>query len=285
MLRKQKKVVVADTSRKKPNTYKKQANFYQAHKILSPFIVVFPSNYYHCFSCLKFDLKMCGRGMKAFFVEAPLLVDEFGCMIDLENDAENEAEAGASSSCATAARLFSQRCCGRRAACGRYSQQQPETFQLQPGRRLFGRTPVDVSELPDGYTITVDVPGLTRERVIVLVDEDIIIVAGDYDGLQVEEGARVLRDERSGNRTTFERRFRLPRDVLGDAVAYDVQHGMLKVFLPKKFQVDDNNMEAGEEAGPSNVAAAVETQADNEQWVDVMEDSQDDSAKKDEMSE
>eukprot|EP01024_Parvocaulis_polyphysoides_P008172 TRINITY_DN1240_c0_g1_i5.p3 TRINITY_DN1240_c0_g1~~TRINITY_DN1240_c0_g1_i5.p3 ORF type:complete len:208 (-),score=47.02 TRINITY_DN1240_c0_g1_i5:75-698(-) len=168
------------------------------------------------------------------------------------------------------AHTSSNRCCSRR---NNNWQVDAEDFELRGGCRYAGHTPVDVTELPDGYRVTVDVPGLSREQVIVLVDEDQLVVAGDFGGLggENEVGCRMLRSERAGART-FERRFKLPRDVLGEAVAYDIENGVLTVFLPKKFQAEYESNQ--HEAGPSGHN---ETSDDNEmqeeQWQDVLEES------------
>lgn len=90
--------------------------------------------------------------------------------------------------------------------------------------------PVDLSETADGFTLTVELPGLRREQVEIQAEARRVVIRGERGGYQVpcEHHHRV---ERGHGR--FSRSFVLPEAVDVDAVSADLRDGLLTVSLPK----------------------------------------------------
>ena len=101
---------------------------------------------------------------------------------------------------------------------------------------LFGRAapgwvpPVDLCELPDMYVLTVEVPGLHRDNVVIDAAADVVTVRGmrppqsccpeRYEQLERGQGQ-------------FSRSFRFAHPVAPDAISADLVDGVLTVKIPK----------------------------------------------------
>lgn len=101
---------------------------------------------------------------------------------------------------------------------------------------LFGRAapgwvpPVDLCEWPDMYVLTVEVPGLHRENVLIDAATDVVTIRGTrppqsccperYEQLERGQGH-------------FSRSFRFAHPVAPDAISADLVDGVLTVKIPK----------------------------------------------------
>ena len=90
--------------------------------------------------------------------------------------------------------------------------------------------PVDVCETADRYLITVEVAGLSREDIQIVVQDGKLTLRGERRADEVRS-VRFERVERGHGR--FVRTFNLPGAVDASAVTADLQHGVLTVTVPK----------------------------------------------------
>ncbi len=90
--------------------------------------------------------------------------------------------------------------------------------------------PVDVSELPDRFTITVEVAGLSREDIQITVQDGKLTLKGERPAGDPRR-VRFERVERGHGR--FARTFALPCAVDASAVEADLQQGVLTISIPK----------------------------------------------------
>jgi HSP20 family protein len=96
------------------------------------------------------------------------------------------------------------------------------------------RTPaLDLVESDTSYTVTLDMPGVTKEDVKVAVEGRVVTVDAQHSvANDKKEGDRIVYRERSA--TSYSRRFSLPLEVdQADAVA-KLEHGVLTLILPKR---------------------------------------------------
>ena len=92
---------------------------------------------------------------------------------------------------------------------------------------------VDVRETPASYELSTDMPGLTTENVkVTLEDDNILRIAGERRREEETETQGYKRVERSFG--TFERRFKLPTSVEPGEIKASLEHGVLRVVVPKK---------------------------------------------------
>lgn len=98
-----------------------------------------------------------------------------------------------------------------------------------PRRRNRFEPAVDVLEGDDGWTVLVDVPGVPRSMLKVHLDGTRLTISGDRPSGRDGRAARVSERE-SG---PFRREFLLPFQVRGDAIRAHLEHGLLRVELPR----------------------------------------------------
>ncbi len=138
---------------------------------------------------------------------------------------------------------------------------------LSPGAAAVARTAVDVHELSDAFEFVADVPGLTREDVVVQVhDGNVLTISGERRMEEASEEAPPAEEgqpskgeeqpkEREADRAVstasrqpyrrversfgkFVRSFSLPRNADLDNVKATVTKGVLTVRVPKKPVAD-----------------------------------------------
>lgn len=96
--------------------------------------------------------------------------------------------------------------------------------------------PVDVQELDDVYVIEADLPGVLEEDVSVDLHGRELRISGEYgsadrqEGEQQPEGEQRMSGRRSGR---FDYRVSLPGDVDPESCTANLDHGILRMRLPK----------------------------------------------------
>lgn len=93
----------------------------------------------------------------------------------------------------------------------------------------------DVVEQPSGYTIALELPGVTPESVEITFEQNTLTIRGSKaPTLQPTEHSeiRIFVAERMSG--AFERSFRLPEHVDAGAIQATFQHGVLMISVPKK---------------------------------------------------
>lgn len=94
---------------------------------------------------------------------------------------------------------------------------------------------MDLTETPDEFVVTVDMPGIPKESVTVEVQSNILSVRGERGNEsqdeKAEEGKRVLFRERSFG--AFERSVRLPDSANTGRISAEHKDGQLTVHIPK----------------------------------------------------
>ncbi len=105
---------------------------------------------------------------------------------------------------------------------------------LDTQRSELGRLPhADIEETDTGYTVTAEMPGITKENIEVkLSDDNTVEISGKSSSEKKETKGKYIRQERS--RTDFYRRFMLEHEVDADKVEAKVENGILTLTLPKK---------------------------------------------------
>jgi HSP20 family protein len=104
---------------------------------------------------------------------------------------------------------------------------------------------VDIEESAEAYTIRAELPGLSKEKVKVTVENDVLTLSGERDLERRVETKTFHRVERSHG--TFTRSFTLPEDVDAESVAANFKDGLLEIQIAKR-----------EEALPKSIEVRVE---------------------------
>jgi len=93
---------------------------------------------------------------------------------------------------------------------------------------------VDVSETAEGYTFTIELPGMAPETVAVEVKENMLTVKGERKVATLKEGERYLHRERPHGR--FARVFRMKKPVQADGVTASYRDGVLSIEVPLRAE-------------------------------------------------
>jgi HSP20 family protein len=89
----------------------------------------------------------------------------------------------------------------------------------------------DVVEHDTGWTLQLDLPGVSPDSVEVVAEAQELRVRGERAALAAPEGATWrLRERRSGR---FERRFRLPESADAEQLTAEMAHGVLTLRIGK----------------------------------------------------
>jgi HSP20 family protein len=98
---------------------------------------------------------------------------------------------------------------------------------------FFGnhRPAVDVREDDKGYTMEMELPGLSEKDIDVKVENNLLSVSSKKSEDRKEEKKGYLLRERRSHE--FSRSFSLPENVETDKIAADFRNGLLTVTLPK----------------------------------------------------
>ena len=92
------------------------------------------------------------------------------------------------------------------------------------------RLPIDLQEDAEAFELVAAVPGLKAEDIAIEVEDDVVTLRGKTAELEKNEGEYLLREIAS---PAFERRIRLPVPVESAKAKAVVEHGMLKLRIPK----------------------------------------------------
>lgn len=106
-----------------------------------------------------------------------------------------------------------------------------EGFGLTPDQGRRYAAPMDLTESPEAWRLTVDLPGVPEEAISVSFEDGVLELKAERKAAEPMEGEQVRHAERSSG--TFTRRLRIPGEVELDAVLADLADGVLTVTLPK----------------------------------------------------
>ena len=90
---------------------------------------------------------------------------------------------------------------------------------------------VDVKESDNSFTLTADIPGLTKKEVKVNITDGILSISGErkFED-EKENGNYHYRERRYGS---FSRTFNLPETVNDEDISASFKNGILSIELPK----------------------------------------------------
>ena len=90
---------------------------------------------------------------------------------------------------------------------------------------------MDVADLGDKYELKVEIPGIPKEDINIEVTPCDVEITAEHKNVEDEKGKNWLRRERST--MSFYRCIELPEELKADNVEAEMNHGVLKLTLPK----------------------------------------------------
>ena len=107
----------------------------------------------------------------------------------------------------------------------------PHTFSIEPNSGTWS-PPVDIYETQAGFVLTAEVPGVSLADLELKVVENELILRGERPWSRDPHGENIHRLENSYGK--FERTFNLSERIDADNISAELDHGVLKVTLPKR---------------------------------------------------
>ena len=110
-----------------------------------------------------------------------------------------------------------------------------ESF-VRPEMARGGFVPaLDLSETEEAYIVEATVPGLKSEDLEVTVENNLLTIKGEIKHESEETKRNYHRIERRYG--SFQRQISLPRLVKADAIKASLEHGVLRLEIPKAEEV------------------------------------------------
>ena len=100
--------------------------------------------------------------------------------------------------------------------------------------------PVDIYETDNEYTLKADMPGVIKENLEITLDNNRLEINGKVVEDELEEGNLKYSEYKLYN---FHREFNVGRDINGNAITANLDHGVLTLILPKKEEVKPQKIE------------------------------------------
>jgi HSP20 family protein len=100
---------------------------------------------------------------------------------------------------------------------------------------------IDVQEDNENLIVRAELPGLKRENIDISLHENTVTISGERKKVEIREGAKVSREERSFGR--FVRSLSLPKQVDTTKAKATYKDGILTVSLPKSEEAKPRQIE------------------------------------------
>jgi HSP20 family protein len=100
---------------------------------------------------------------------------------------------------------------------------------------------VDIKESPETLSLVVELPGLKKEEVSIMVENQVLTIAGERKFESEQKDETYHRIERSYG--GFLRSFTLPANIEADQVDARFENGLLTVTLPKVDEAKPRRIE------------------------------------------
>jgi HSP20 family protein len=97
----------------------------------------------------------------------------------------------------------------------------------------FIAPPASVIEAGDGYTLEIEMPGVTKDRLDISVENNELTIVGQRS-LPAVEGTLIHHESRPEN---FRRIFELDPSIDGDKISAKIEQGLATLTLPKAEHV------------------------------------------------
>jgi HSP20 family protein len=99
---------------------------------------------------------------------------------------------------------------------------------------------MDLVEGRDGFRIFVDLPRMEKDKIKVLVENNLLTISGERTREENGDNRLVLSERFYGS---FSRSFRLPDTIDKTGVSADYRDGILEIFLPRKEETKPKEIE------------------------------------------
>lgn len=94
--------------------------------------------------------------------------------------------------------------------------------------------PVDITEYPNRFDLTVDLPGVDPDKVEITLENGVLTISGERPEPSASDADEVVRTRAERGYGRFYRRFVLPDTADADGVRATGKNGVLSISIPKQ---------------------------------------------------
>lgn len=94
--------------------------------------------------------------------------------------------------------------------------------------------PVDITEYPNRFDLTVDLPGVDPDKVEITLENGVLTISGERPEPSASNGDDVVRTRTERGYGRFYRRFVLPDTADAEGVRATGKNGVLSISIPKQ---------------------------------------------------
>jgi HSP20 family protein len=127
-----------------------------------------------------------------------------------------------------------------------------ERLETRPSTQVWAPA-VDISERPDAYLVTVELPGVGIENLEITFEDGLLTIHGERHFAHDSAGEKVHRIERRYG--AFRRSITLPSHVKADAIEASAQDGVLQILVPKAEEVQAKRIQVRAGKGKAALTA------------------------------
>ena len=99
------------------------------------------------------------------------------------------------------------------------------------GTEIMPQTPINISEVKEGYLIKAEVPGVKKEDISINLDNEELTLKIEKREEKITEDETFYQKEiKTGS---FQRSFELPADIKTEDIQAEFENGVLKILIPK----------------------------------------------------
>ena len=125
-----------------------------------------------------------------------------------------------------------------------------ERLETRPSTQVWAPA-VDISERPDAYLVTVELPGIGIENLEITFEDGLLTIQGERHFAHDSAGEKVHRS------------ITLPSHVKADAIEASAQDGVLQIVIPKAEEVHAKRIQVRAGKGKAAKAAVTGTAGKN----------------------
>ena len=115
-----------------------------------------------------------------------------------------------------------------------------DVFQAQGAERMLAPA-LDVAETEHGFTVTTELPGLSKADVSIQFENGELTISGEKKQGEAVDGVNWHRVERRYG--AFRRSVSLPRGAAGENAKATFENGLLTVDIPKREEVKPRSIQ------------------------------------------
>lgn len=107
----------------------------------------------------------------------------------------------------------------------------------QTKQKTVTATPADIYQTDSGYTIELEVPGISKEAISINIEDGVLKVDAEVSAAETGDNVVDLRRERY--RGTVKRSFTLSEEIDEESIAASLDNGILTIKLARREPVEE----------------------------------------------